>query len=114
MLEMETLIQFPHYLSKYTTPKDHSSQLRIYALRKEQQNAEILWVLKFVMPHFSYIFGSDITDVFKEVFPNSAIAQSMKYSQQKWLISFGIVLYLINIHGRVERSAMICDLWWVI
>ena len=49
----------------------HRNPMKKFALRKEQHKAEILWVLKCVMSHFS---STDITDIFKAMFPDSAIA----------------------------------------
>ena len=43
-------------------------------LNREQHKAEIFWVLKSVMSHFSYNSARDIIDVFKAMFPDSIIA----------------------------------------
>ena len=43
-------------------------------LTREQHKAEIFWVLKFVMSHFSYNSAHDISDVFKAIFLDSIIA----------------------------------------
>ena len=46
-----------------------------FALRIEQHKAEILWVLKCVMSHFLFNSSTDITDIFKAMFPNNTVAQ---------------------------------------
>ena len=49
-----------------------------FTLTKNQHKAEILWVLKTVMSHFSYNSAADIADVLSTMFPDSAIRQKMK------------------------------------
>ena len=46
-------------------------------LEKEAAWAEMLLVLKYIMSYFSYNSASHITDIFKSVFQDSAITQSM-------------------------------------
>ena len=45
-----------------------------FSLKKEQQKAEIVWDLKCVMSPFSFNSSTDITDIFKGMFADSAIA----------------------------------------
>ena len=47
------------------------------------------------MSHFSYNSAADITDVFRAMFPDSAIVQIMNYGPTKlsYLICFGIAPY---------------------
>ena len=75
-----------------------SSSMTKLILTREQHKAEIFWVLKSVMSHFSYNSAHDITDVFKAMFPDSIIAQHMGCGPTKlyYLISFGIAPYLLN------------------
>ena len=63
-----------------------------FALRKEQHKAEILWALKSVVSHFPYNSAVNIVDVFRAMFPDSAIAQKMQCGPTKlsYLICFGI------------------------
>ena len=44
------------------------------------------------MSHFSFSASTNITDIFKTMFPDSAIAQKMKFESNKlsYLICFGI------------------------
>ena len=74
----------------------HRNSVKKFALRKEQHKAEILWALKHVMSNFSFNSWTDITDFFKDMFPDSAIAQKMKFGPNKlsYLICFGIAPYL--------------------
>ena len=48
------------------------------------------------MSHFSFNSSTDITDIFKALLPDSAIAQKMKFRPNKlsYLICFGIAPYL--------------------
>ena len=84
-----------------------------FALRKEQHKAEILWALKCVMSHFSFNSSTDITDIFKAMFSDSAIAQKMKFGPNKlsYLICFGIAPYFkTTATCGTERNTMFCDL----
>ena len=66
-----------------------------HALRKEQHKAEGLWALKCVMSHFFFNSTADITDIFRAMFPDSAIAIKMSCGPNKmsYLICFGIAPY---------------------
>ena len=66
-----------------------------FALRTEQHKAEILWALKSVVSHFPYNSAVNIVDVFRAMFPDSAIAQKMQCGPTKlsYLICFGIAPY---------------------
>ena len=57
-----------------------------FALRKEQHKAEILWGFKCIMSHFSFNSSTDITDIFKAMFPDSAIAQKMNLWAQQLIL----------------------------
>ena len=81
-------------------PQQEQSTLRQqdvskHALRKEQHKAEILWASKCVMSHFSFTSTADITDIFRAMFPDSAIAQKMSCGPNKmsYLFCFGIIPY---------------------
>ena len=47
------------------------------------------------MSHFSFNSSPDITDIFKAMFPDSAVAQKMKFGPNRlsYLICFDIALY---------------------
>ena len=66
-----------------------------FTLRNEQHKAEILRVLKWVMSYFWIRLSTDITDIFKAMFPDSAIAQKMRFGSNKlsFLMCFGIAAY---------------------
>ena len=66
-----------------------------FALRKEQHKAEILFASKCVISHFSFNSSTYITDIFNTMFPESAIAQKMKFGPKKlsYQICFGIAPY---------------------
>ena len=69
-----------------------------FTLRKDYHKAEILWILKCVMSHFSFNSSTDITDIIKAMFPDSAIAHKMKFRPNKlsYLISLALHLTLSN------------------
>ena len=75
-----------------------SSMIKL-TLTREQHKAEIFWVLKSVMSHFSYNSAHVITDVFKAMFPDSIIGQHMSCGPTKlaYLISFGIAPYFMDL-----------------
>ena len=56
-------------------PTTQWNVLSKFLLTKHQHKAEILWALKTVKSHFSYNSATDITDVFRAMFPDSTIAQ---------------------------------------
>ena len=99
-------------------PQQEQSTLRQkdvskHALIKEQHKAEILWASKCVMSHFSFTSTADITDIFRAMFPDSAIAQKMSYGPNKmsYLFCFGIIPYFRQLtFGRIERNTMLCNL----
>ena len=70
----------------------HGNVMSKFTLTKHQHKAEILWALKTVMSHFSYNSSTNIADVFRAMFPDSAIAQNMNCGPTKlsYLICFGI------------------------
>ena len=92
----------PSFCDTEDTNKDsgsvtaHRNPMTKFALRKEQLKAEILWVLKYVMSHFSFNSSTDITDILKAMFPDSAVAQKMKIGPNKlsYLIFYAIAPYL--------------------
>ena len=73
----------------------HGNVMSKFTLTKHQHKAEILWALKTVMSHFSYNSSTNIADVFRAMFPDSAIAQKMNCGPTKlsYLICFGIAPY---------------------
>ena len=73
----------------------HRNPLTKFASRKEQHNMEILWALKCVLSHLLFNSSTDITDIFKAMFPDSAIAQKMKFGPNRlsYLICFCIAPY---------------------
>ena len=87
-----------------TAPKGHGSQRTKYALRKEQHKAEIFMGPEICL-YFSYKSASDVTDVFKAVFPDISLAQSVKCAE-KLLSSdqlWNCTILIKNSHGRIER-----------
>ena len=73
----------------------HGNVMSKFTLTKHQHKVEILWALKTVMSHFSYNSSTNIADVFRAMFPDSAIAQKMNCGPTKlsYLICFGIAPY---------------------
>ena len=81
--------------------------------QKEQHKAEILWALKCVMSHFSFNSSTDITDMFKAMFPGSSIAQNMKFWPNKlsYLICFDTATFFKQqLLGGTESNTMFCHL----
>ena len=80
-----------------------------FSLRKEQHKGEILWALKCVMSHFAFNSSTDITDIFKAMFPDSAIAHKMKFGPNELYFSIfcGISPYF-NQHLLVELKEKQC------
>ena len=78
-----------------STTTTQGNQVTKFTLTKHQHKAEILWAMKTVMSHFSYNAVADIADIFRAMFPDSAIAQKMNCGPTKlsYLISFGIAPY---------------------
>ena len=61
----------------------------------EVKKAEIIWAIKTVMGHVSFNANRGIGDVFRTMFPDSAIAQKFSCSSTKlaYLVTFGIAPY---------------------
>ena len=57
--------------------------------------AEIKWAVKCVMDHLSFRSCLDLNDLFRSMFPDSAVAQKFKLSKTKfaYLINFGLAVY---------------------
>ena len=49
-------------------------QMKMYVTGESVVKAEILWAVKSVMSHFSFRASSDISGLFQNMFPDSAIA----------------------------------------
>ena len=66
-----------------------------YAITAEVKKAEIVWVIKTVLGHISYNANSDIGDVFRVMFLNSAIVKKFSCLSTKlaYLITVGIAPY---------------------
>ena len=90
-----------------STEENRLSSMTKLTLTREQHKAEIFWALKSVMSHFSYNSAHDITDVFKEMFPDSIIAQHMSCGPSKlsYLISFGIAPYFMDLLLKELKDA---------
>ena len=73
----------------------HRNPITKVALRKELHKNEILWALKCVISHFPLNSSTNNTDIFKAMFPDSAIAKKMKFGPNKlsYLICSGIAPY---------------------
>ena len=63
------------HMESKSIPTTHGNLMTKFTLTKHQHKAEILWLLKTVMSHFSYNSATDIADVLRAMFPDSAIAQ---------------------------------------
>ena len=57
--------------------------------------AEIRWALKAVESNFSYNSSTGLPELFKTMFPDSAIAQNFTLSERKssYLVQFGLAPY---------------------
>ena len=58
-------------------------------------SAEIMWAIKVVTAHFSYSACNDASDLFRSMFPDSAIAAKFSCARTKcaYLCRFGIAPY---------------------
>ena len=58
--------------------------------------AEVLWAVKMVMFHYSANSCSNTGDLFKQMFPDSRIAQNFNCGKTKclYLVCFGLAPYL--------------------
>ena len=65
----------------------------------EVRRAEIMWILKMVLNHFSFRSASEIGEVFEKMFPDSSIAKqfSMGYDKASYMLNFGIAPHLETI-----------------
>jgi hypothetical protein len=61
----------------------------------DTKKAEITWILKSIMAHYSYNSSEDNGDVFRTMFPDSVIAKSYKCgsTKQSYLVCHGIAPY---------------------
>ena len=62
---------------------------------KEAAEAEILWVLKMVVSHYSFRSTSDLAELFQRIFKNCPVAKifSIGYDKASYLLCFGIAPY---------------------
>ena len=82
--------------------------MKTFALRKEKHKAQILQVLKCVMSHFSLDSSTDITDIFKAIFLDSAIAQKMKFGPKK--LSYRTDWHLCEVLQQRQSSLQVSHL----
>ena len=69
--------------SKKESSSSHNSSARVDVMvnKVNVSQAEIQWVMKLMMAHFSYRSCLNISDLFKTMFPDSEIAKSFKLLQ---------------------------------
>ena len=62
---------------------------------EEVLHAEVLWVIKVITSHYSFIFCKGVSYLFSKMFPDSQIAQSFLWGATKcaYLACFGIYPY---------------------
>lgn len=77
-----------------------------FVSRTECLKAEILWTLKTVKSHYSFNSCSDVSDTFKTMFPDSAIARQFSCGERKcsYLCNFGLAPYIKNVLTRNVNS----------
>ena len=95
------------------TEEKRSSSMTKLTLTREQHKAEIFWVLKSVMSHFSYNSAHDITDVFKAMFPDSIIAKHMSCGPTKLSLPhqfWDCTIFHGSATERIEGCPMFCHL----
>jgi hypothetical protein len=70
--------------------------------------AEIVWVMKTVMSHFSMNSSKDMKDIFQLMFPDSDIAKKITVGSTKiaYMITYGLAPYY---HNQLVQSVQKCD-----
>ena len=81
--------------------------------RDDVLNAEVLWVIKTVMSHYSMNSSSNTGELFKKMFPDGQIAQKFSCGNTKcsYLITHGLASYF---HDRMLASLKGGDVKYVI
>jgi hypothetical protein len=69
-----------------------------FFIKHETLKAEILWAIKVCTSHYSYNSCTDTSDLFREMFPDSKIAQNFALGETKcaYLICFGLAPYFLS------------------
>ena len=64
--------------------------------RNDTLIAEVLWALKVVTGHFSYVSCAGVGDLFRRMSPDSTVASHFRLSERKcsYLCCFGIGPYV--------------------
>lgn len=75
--------------------------------------AEIRWVIKMVKSHYSFNSSSDISVIFRQMFPDSAIAKQFSCGATKsaYLVCFGSGPYFKQQLIRYKKSTVQRDLF---
>ena len=73
---------------------------------EDVMKAEIYWALNIVKNHFSYKSCEDIVAVFKNMFPDSAIARKMSLGESKcrYITAFGLGPYFMDLMKRTIKK----------
>lgn len=84
-----------------------SPKLDMLLNNSQKQRAEIIWALKVVCSSFSNNSCSDISQIFKCMFPDSAIAKSFELGADKlkYVINFGIAPYFKDILDDILKKS---------
>lgn len=79
--------------------KEVEKKLQNYLQTSETLDAEIVWVLRTVKCHHSYISNRNIDKIFKIMFPDSSIAANFSCSERKssYIAVFGLAPHFKNI-----------------
>ena len=90
-----------------TAADDSASTLDSYILPDAVTDAEIRWTLKNVLSSFSFRSSDGLSDLFKSMFPDSAIAQKFTLQKDKcaYYINYGIAPHFRSVLvGEVQKS----------
>ena len=86
-----------------------STTVTKFVQKEDVLAAEVLWVVKAVVSHYSSSSSANTGNLFQRMFPDSKIAQNFNCGKTKcsYLISFGLALYFHNIlMSKLKQSSV--------
>ena len=88
----DTLISSEVTVEEIVTTKSNTLDSFFKKSNVTSRDSEIRWTLKVIVSHYSYNSCQNISDLFKAMFPDSAIAAQFKLGRSKcsYLINYGI------------------------
>ena len=86
-----------------STAKSGQTMIEDFQIPALVVKAEIVWVLKVVMSHFSLRSYLELHDLFKYMFPDRQIASKFSLSKRSAAISLTLGLHLISLRYFCHR-----------